>query len=315
MQSHDPNDGLELQICVGCSQVRLAENHWRYYFWGCEVGTRLWSLLAADSEDGLHFKVINDGQGLLYHPPLPECGPLLCEVAKELRRDPEEYEREQTLRINRLQSNDASTVYYDPNRGFEIFHQYLVENPVEGGRVVDVPYNCPAFLRTISRRRSDDGIQWDDPEFLVWPNEKDSWDLQFYNMSVCDYAGWRIGLLGYFRTEASQQTCFVELAFSRDGSQWSRALRGHWFEGAQKEDHGGIYPGGDGLIDDGDHWLLYYTGIQAGHDVVDESNFRQSSLAVRIPKNRLISVSAGKVTGQYMTESIFSEPRSDRYRR
>ena len=48
---------------------------------------RIWALLAADSEDGLHFKVLNEGEGQLYHPPLPECGPLLTEVARNLRRD------------------------------------------------------------------------------------------------------------------------------------------------------------------------------------------------------------------------------------
>ncbi|MCH2115703.1 MAG: hypothetical protein MK171_12430 [Pirellulales bacterium] len=298
-------EGLELQVCVGPSQVRLADGRWRYYFWGCENGTRLWALLAAESDDGLHFKAINDGKGLLYHPPIPECGPLLCEVAKELRRDPEEYEREQTLRLNQLQSNDASTVYYDPDRGFEIFHQYLVENPVEGGRVVDVPYNCPAFLRTISRRRSDDGIHWDDPELLIWPDEKDPWDLQFYNMPVCNYAGWRIGLLGHYLTEAGKQTNFIEQTFSRDGSKWERPLRGHWFEGGQSEDSGGIYPTGDALIDNGDHWLLYYTGLQAPHDVIDEDNFKQCTMAVRVPKNRLLAIAADKVTGGFMTEPIF----------
>ena len=302
-------EGLETQICVGPSQVRLDDGRWRYYFWGCENGTSLWAMMAAESEDGLHFKMINGGKGLLYHPPLPECGPLLCDVAKKLRRDPQEYEREQTLRINRLQSNDNSTVYYDPNRGFEVFHQYLVENTVAGGRVVDVPFNCPAFLRTISRRRSEDGIHWGDPELLIWPDQRDPWDMQFYNMPVCDYAGWRIGLLGHFLTEAGKQTCFIEQTFSRDGSKWQRPLRGHWFEGAQPEDIGGIYPAGDALVENsdhrGDHWLLYYTGLRAGHDVVDETNYKQYSLAVRIPKNRLLAVEAGKVTGGFMTEPIF----------
>ena len=298
-------EGLELQICVCVSPVRLGKNHWRIYFWGCENGTRLWAQMAADSEDGLHFKVLNDGEGQLYHPPLPECGPLLTEVAKKLRRDPQEYEREQTLRVNRLQSNDATHAYYSDAHGFEMFHQYLVENKPEGGRVVDVPYNCPAFLRTIVRRRSEDGIHWSNPEFLVWPDEKDPWDQQFYNMPVSDYAGWRIGMLGHFRTEANRQTCFIELAFSRDGSEWSRPLRGHWFEGSQPEDNGGAYPSAEGLVDMGDHWMVYYTGVGTGHDIVDEDNFKQHTMAVRVPKNRLLAVAADKVTGGFMTEPIF----------
>ena len=298
-------EGLELDIVVGCSQVRISENHWRYYFWGCERDTRLWALLAADSEDGLHFKMINDGRGLLYHPPLPECGPLLCDVAKKLKHDPEEYERDMTLRVNRLQSNDASTVYYHPDHGFEIFHQYLVENRPESGRVVDVPYNCPAFLRVMARRRSDDGIHWGLPELIIVPDEKDPWDQQFYGMPVCDYAGWRIGLLLHFRTEAGQQTCYVEQAFSRDGTNWSRPLRGHWFEGAHPEDAGGIYPGGDALIDDGDSWLIYYTGVCTSHDIVNETDWKQSACAVRVPKNRLLAVAADEVVGEFMTEPIF----------
>ena len=298
-------EGMDLQICVGPSPVRIAENHWRYYFWGCENKTRLWALLAADSEDGLHFKAISDGEGQLYHPPIPECGPLLVEVARNLRRDPQESEREQTLRVNRLQSNDASSVYYSEEYGFEVFHQYLVESSTQPERVVDVPYNCPAFLRTISRRRSEDGIHWENPEFLIWPDEKDPWDMQFYNMPVCDYAGWRIGLLGHYRTEDGQQTNYVEMAFSRDGSQWSRPLRGHWFEGVHKEDARSVYPSGDALIDMGDHWMLYYTGVPNPHSVLDEDDYQQYTLAVKAPKNRLLGVGADKVTGGFLTEPIF----------
>jgi len=298
-------EGMELQVCVGVSPVRIGKNHWRYYFWGCENGTKLWALMAADSEDGLHFKVLDEGRGQLYHPPIPECGPLLTEVARNLRRDPQEYEREQTLRVNRLQSNDATHVYYSDAHGFEIFHQYLVSSETQPDRVVDVPYNCPSFLRTIARRRSDDGIHWGNPEFLIWPDEKDPWDQQFYNMPVSDYAGWRIGQLGHYRTEAGRQTNYTELAFSREGSQWSRPLRGHWFEGSQPEDSASVYPSGEGLIDMGDHWMVNYTGVPNPHSVVDEDDFQQYTMAVRVPKNRLLAVAADKVTGEFMTEPIF----------
>ena len=299
-------EGLDLQIGVGPSQVRLGENHWRMYLWGCENGTRLWSMLAADSDDGLHWKIINDGKAMLFHPPIPEAGPLLCDVARQLRRDPEEYERTQGLIIRKLQANDSSVVYYDPNKGFEIFHQYLLDNKPEGGRYADVPWNSASFLRVMARRTSDDGIAWSDPEFLIWPDAKDPWDLQFYNMPVSNYAGWRIGLLGHYRTEAGQQDCYVELAFSRDGHKWSRPLHGAWFRGKHKEDTGCVYPAGEALVDMGDHWRLYYTGSSTTHDVFElDSGTRHTIMAVNVPKNRLLGVAAGTVTGDFMTEPIF----------
>jgi hypothetical protein len=299
-------EGMELQICVGVCPVQLSDGRVRIYFWGPENGTRLWCCLAAESDDGLHFKLINEGQGLLYHPPIPEAGPLLCDVAKQMRRDPEEYERTEGLRMARLQSNDGVTVYGNDKDGFEVFHPYLVDNKPEGGRYVDVPYNAASFLRTIAWRTSDDGIDWSDPKIVIWPDEKDPWDLQFYMMPVNDYAGWRIALLGHYRTEAGQQDSFIELAFSRDSHGWSRPLRGTWFYGAHPEDASGIYPSGEGLVDMGDHWQLYYCGGNTTHDVFELGGASAHTImAVKIPKNRLLGVAADKVTGEFMTEPIF----------
>ena len=298
-------EGLELQIGVGPCQLRLAEDHWRMYFWGCENQTRLWSCLVAESKDGLHWKVINDGKGVLYHPPVKEAGPLLCDLAEKLRKDPEEYERTEGLRLKRLQANDSCTFYYNEKGGFETFNVYLFQQKPEWGRDVDLGHKGICWLRVIVRRTSADGIDWSDPEFLVWPDEKDPWDMQFYNMPVSNYAGWRIGILGHYRTERGQDFCFQELAFSRDGHKWSRPLRGAWFYPAQKEETGGIYPGGDWLVDAGEDWLLYYTGCCSPHDVFDPDVYPQSILGVRIPKNRLLGVAAGRVTGDFMTEPIF----------
>ncbi|MCH2115702.1 MAG: hypothetical protein MK171_12425 [Pirellulales bacterium] len=298
--------GLDYQVSVGVCPVQLSDGRVRIYFWGCENGTQLWSCLAAESEDGLNFTAINDGKGLLYHPPIPEAGPLLCDVAKQLRRDPEEYERTEGLRMARLQSNDGVTVYGNDKDGFEVFHPYLVDNEPESGRYVDVPYNAASFLRTIAWRTSDDGIAWSDPKIVIWPDEKDPWDLQFYMMPVNDYAGWRIALLGHYRTEAGQQDSFIELAFSRDSHQWSRPLRGVWFHGAHPEDAGGIYPSGEGLVDMGDHWQLYYCGGNSTHDVFDiDGATAHTIMAVKIPKNRLLGVAADKVVGEFITEPIF----------
>ena len=299
-------EGLEYQAAVGLCPVKLAEDHWRLYFFGCENGTRLWALLAADSTDGLHFKLINDGKGMLYHPPIPEAGPLLCDVAKSLSRDPEEYERTEGMRIRRLQTNDGATFEGNLQDGFEVFHPYLLDNAPEDGRYVDVPYNAASFLRVIARRTSPDGVNWSDPKLIIWPDAKDPWDMQFYMMPVNDYAGWRIGLLGHYRTEEGQQDCYIELTFSKDSHTWSRPCRGNWFKGSHDEDSCGIYPAGEGLVDRGDHWQLYYTGGNSRHDVFDLGGATfQTIMSVKIPKNRLLAVAADVVTGEFMTEPIF----------
>ena len=114
-------EGAEHQIVVGYSQVRIADDHWRMYFWCAENKSRLWSCMIADSEDGLHWKVINNGKGVLYHPPVPEAGVLLSEAAKKLGKDPEDYERTE---LRQFQANDSSTFYYSEKSGFETFHVY-----------------------------------------------------------------------------------------------------------------------------------------------------------------------------------------------
>jgi hypothetical protein len=298
-------EGLDRQIKAAPCQLRLADDHWRMYFWGCENQTNLWSCMVADSEDGLHWKLINDGQAVLYHPPVREAGPLLCEVAKNLHKDPVEYERTEELRLRRLLSNDGASFHGNERDGFEVFHPYiLVQNP-DWGREVELKGDAICWLRTIARRTSSDGICWSDPEILIWPDAKDPWDLQFYMLPQCNYAGWRIGFLGHYRTERGQDDLFIELAFSRDGRRWSRPLRGPWFLGGDEYAYEGQGPGGDGLIDMGDHWLFYYTGAGWPHDDYDPDDFRQTIMAVRLPKNRLLGVAADKVVGEFITEPIF----------
>ena len=299
-------EGLETQIKVGPCPIRLGENHWRMYFWGCENGTKLWSCMVAESQDGLHWKILNDGRAVLYHPPVAEAGVLLSEAAKKLGRDPEEYERTEGLRLKRLASNDGATFYGNEEDGFEVFHPYILVQKPEWGRDVDLGGEQICWMRTIARRTSADGIDWSDPQIIIWPDQKDPWDMQFYMMPVCDYAGWRIGLLGHYRTERGQDDCFIELVFSRDNHKWSRPLRGSWFEPKpDEEDATGIYPAAEGLIDVGSHWLLYYTGTSWPHDDYDPDDFRQVTMAARIPKNRLLGVAAGTVTGDFMTGPIF----------
>ena len=100
-------EGIDRHIYVGACPIKLAENRWRMYFWGCENQTKLWSCMVAESEDGLHWKLINDGKAVLYHPPVAEAGVLLSEAARKLGKDPEEYERTEGLRLKRL-ATDAS---------------------------------------------------------------------------------------------------------------------------------------------------------------------------------------------------------------
>lgn len=80
-------------------------------------------------------------------------------------------------------------------------------------------------VRTIARTTSEDMIHWTPTESVLEPDEDDPPGTQFYGMSVFPDRGVYFGLLWVYHP--NQLMIDVQLAFSRDGIKWQRAVRRH----------------------------------------------------------------------------------------
>ena len=78
-------------------------------------------------------------------------------------------------------------------------------------------------IRTVSRIASDDFVHWKHSRKVLAPDAYDPPDTQFYGLSAFPYAEQYLGLLWVYHTYA--QTMDLQLASSRDGSQWGSDRR------------------------------------------------------------------------------------------
>jgi hypothetical protein len=281
--------------------VRLRDGRWRMYFWKHREGHLRYTV--AESEDGLRWSVPDFERPALFH---PHDGGLLklaegLSVHEMVSRS---FPPEEVLRRKRLWSNDATYVYY--NHYVDRFECYTVWlHPAIPDRRVEVD-NAPGVHRLIQRRFSEDGIDWSDAELILWPDDRDPWDLQFYFLGVQWHRDWMVGMLGYYRVEDGQQTMDTDLCFSRDGYRWHRPVRGGWIprapEGSEAADTKGVYAGGP-WIDLGDRWLTIYQGTPLPHNA---KKFESHTMGATFAKDRFVGVAAGRVPGGFMTEPIFA---------
>lgn len=287
--------------------IRLKDGRWRMYFWKHRDGHLRY--LIAESEDGLSWTVTDIDKPALYHPhdgglwKLAEG--LAPEEMVEVKLPPEEI-----LARKRLWTNDASnTIYNDQLDRFECYSVWL--HPAIPDRRVDVD-NAPGVHRLIQRRLSDDGINFSDPELVLMPDERDPWDLQFYFLAPHWFENYVIGCLGYYRVEDGQQTMDTDLCFSTDGVNWHRPVRGGWIPRSPSEsgemDTTGIYAMAPWL-DLGGKSLAIYAATPNPHN---KGPFAWKPMGAVFPKNRMVGIAAGSVTGGFMSEPFF--PRGSEIR-
>src|SRR5690606_39102613 len=185
--------------------LRLRDGRTRLYFWAHgeagETGARdgkVVRYLAADSEDGRAFHVVNAATPCLYHPAdravdgaaLVEAG-LDRQAKRKAAPAPGE-----TLAPARLISNDATNVYQLPDGSFEMYSVALVQVDKDDPRHAPQD-NIPGRIRVIDRYTSEDGLNWGDRRRVVEPDGNDPQDLQFYYLSVTHTESGRVGLLGH----------------------------------------------------------------------------------------------------------------------
>ena len=78
-------------------------------------------------------------------------------------------------------------------------------------------------LRKVSRMVSSDFVHWKDDRLVLEPDELDASDTEFYSMAVFPYGSQYLGFLRVFHTHS--QLMDIQLASSRDGTNWERSAR------------------------------------------------------------------------------------------
>lgn len=243
--------------------VRLKNGKHRIYFW--VHGPKIVRYLAADSDDGHRYTVIDPLRPVLYHisdraawgVPSPDGAMAHTEKAKDRPAD-------EPLALSKLLSNDATNVYQMPDGTFEMYSVGLVRVPKEDPAYM--PHdNAPGWIRLVDRYTSEDGLHFENRKRIIVRDAKDPIDQQFYYLSMTLTPKGRVGMLGHYRLQA--QTMDLEWCFSRDGVTWDRPLRQAWLpRGDQSQaDSYGIYSG-SGLVQKGGKWHLFYTGVNDAHN-------------------------------------------------
>jgi len=244
--------------------LRLPNGRHRLYFWAHGPGVARY--LAAESEDGRRYRVLDPLRPCLYHASdravpgeaAAEAG-LVRHAARKAKLDPGE-----APATAALISNDVADVYPLPGGGFEMYSVGLLDVPKGDPRYIGHD-NAPGLIRVIDRRTSEDGLRWSAPRRVLEPDEHDPVDQQFYYLSVTRTDRGLVGMLGHYRVEA--QTMDLEWCFSGDGLSWERPLRRAWLPrgGPGTPDSFGIYAP-QSLVHHEGRWWLFYTGVNSSHN-------------------------------------------------
>jgi hypothetical protein len=243
--------------------LRLRNGRHRLYFWA--HGPQVVRYLAAESDDGRRYRVIDPLRPVLYHPSdratagVASPDGIMMRSEKSVGRPADE-----PLAIGRLISNDATNLYQRPDGIFEMYSVALLRVPMEDPAYV-AEDNAPGLLRVIDRYTSEDGLHFEHRRRVIQRDRNDPADQQFYYLAVTDTPKGRVGMLGHYRCRA--QTMDLEWCFSRDGVEWPRPLRDAWLPRGTppSPDCYGIYAGSQ-LVHHGGRWNLFYTGVNSSHN-------------------------------------------------
>jgi hypothetical protein len=249
--------------------LRLKDGRTRLYFWAHGQGVVRY--LAADSEDGRVFKVVNALTPCLYHPvdrAVDGKVAMAAGLKHFMKRKAAPVENEMLAPAGLL-SNDATNVYQLPDGSFEMYSVVLIEVGKDDRRYA-AQDNVPGLVRVIERYTSADGLNWGNRQRVIVPDERDPHDLQFYYLSVTHTDRGRVGLLGHYRLDT--QTIDIESCFSADGITWERQQRKPWITRDARGTTAGtfILHAPHAMVQRGGRWYLFYTGGNFGHNHREE---------------------------------------------
>ncbi len=244
--------------------IELWDGTHRLYFWAHSREEGVVRFLAAESEDGRRYRVLNADSPCLYHPSdravegsgITEYGVMLKGVGRS-RPAGESAARAELI------TNDVATVYQFEDGSFELYAASLHYVGREDPRRAHT--DLGDHIRVIDRLVSEDGLSWGGRTRAVEPDGDDPVDLQFYYLSVVHAGGGRIGFLG--RYEVDEQFVDVEWCYSDNGVEWERPFRRACIErGLRGEgDSYGIYAGSSLVYHEG-CWWFFYTGTNFAHN-------------------------------------------------
>jgi hypothetical protein len=223
--------------------------------------------LAADSEDGRRYDVVNAHQPCLYHPADRAVGKEAAAAAGIRKPGADKFPPfpGELPAYWELVVNDATNVYQLPDGTFELFTAALLQVPPDDPRYFKHD-NTPGWVRVIRRYRSDDGLNWIDRQQILQPTGEDPVDLQFYYLAATHLPDRRIGMLGHYRVGA--QTMDLQWCESLDGINWRRAASPAWLPRSapgELPDSFGIYAP-HSMVFEGGRWHLFYTGTSDAHN-------------------------------------------------
>ncbi len=243
--------------------LRLRNGRHRLYFWAHGPGIARY--LAAESDDGRRYRVLDPSRPVLYHPNDRAAAGVASPDGVVLRqRSDRQAAPDEPAAPSRLISNDATNIYQLPDGTFEAYSVGLVRvSPGDPAYVAED--NAPGWLRVIDRYTSEDGLHFETRRRIIARDAHDPADQQFYYLAVTYTARGRVGMLGHYRCAA--QTMDLEWCFSRDGIRWERPFRRAWLpRGSPPEpDCYGIYAANQ-LVERDGRWHLFYTGVNRSHN-------------------------------------------------
>jgi hypothetical protein len=256
---HLPDQWRPVQVV----HIHLKNGKHRIYFWA--HGRGIIRFLAADSDDGRSYKVVNPLRPVLYHPHDRAAHGIASPDGVMLHKKPSpDRPADEPQAVPRLISNDATNIYQLPDGSFEMYSVALVSVPKD-----DPAYmahdNAPGLLRVIDRYTSADGLHFEERSRVIQRDARDPVDQQFYYLATTHTGRGRVGMLGHYRCQA--QTMDLEWCFSPDGLTWHRPRRSAWLpRGDEKQpDSYGIYAPSF-LVQRGGQWHLFYTGVNTAHN-------------------------------------------------
>ena len=243
--------------------LRLRDGKHRIYFW--VHAAEIVRYLAADSDDGRRYRVIDPQRPVLYHPhdraahgiASPDGMMLVKDRSKN--RPPQE-----PVAPAHLISNDATNIYQLPDGSFELYSVGLVPVAKDNPAYV-AEDNAAGLVRVIDRYTSADGLHFENRQRVIQRDATDPADQQFYYLAVTCTPKGRVGMLGHYRVQA--QTMDLEWCFSNDGMKWHRPDRAAWLARGDttQPDSYGIY-GPNHLVHRDGRYHLFYTAANSAHN-------------------------------------------------
>jgi hypothetical protein len=241
--------------------IALPGGRFRLYFWAHGPEDHVVRFLAAESDDGINYRVRDPKQPCLYHY-ADRAAPLTLPGIEGLvgKREDKWAKTDEPGAPEELICNDATMLNRLSDGSYELYSAAIHPVPKSSPRYI-AHDNAAGYCRYIRRFASEDGLYWRlSSEFAPMP--QDPPEVQFYHLSVTTEDGGKVGLLGYY--DVKKQTMDMERCLSNDGKVWRRPEPGSALV-PREDGEMQVYPPSNLILHDG-KWHLFYTSCNYTHN-------------------------------------------------